>query len=141
MTVIYLPECSTRCYGVTFENIGCFNVQRYEVISDDENNILCVKRLRTFLGKSEVCDMTLMSGALDESVFDGNTVLLKISENDRYRYVFIGGDMICSFLTNDDIHQYISNMGNILNPYSIAVGQEIVYSSTPHFKFIKREDY
>ena len=49
--------------------------------------------------------MTLMSGALDKSVFDGNTVLLKISEeNDKHRYLYIGGDMICSFLTNDNIY-------------------------------------
>ena len=26
-----------------------------------------------FLGKSQICDMTLMPGALDESVFDGIT--------------------------------------------------------------------
>ena len=39
-----------------------------------------------------------MSGALNKSVFDGNTILLKISEeNGRHRYVYIGGDMICFF--------------------------------------------
>ena len=45
-----------------------------------------------------------MSGALDKSMFDGNTTLLEISEkNDKHRYLFIGGDIICSFLTNDNI--------------------------------------
>ena len=81
-----------------------------------------------------------MSGAFDKSVFDGNTILLKISEeNGKHRYVYIGGDMICSFLTKDNIDKYISNMGNNLTPYSIAVGRENVYFSTPHFRFIKRE--
>ena len=61
---------------------------------------MCVKPLRTILGKSEVCDMTIMSGALDKSVFDGNTILLKISEeSDKHRYLFIDGDMVCPFLT------------------------------------------
>ena len=96
--------------------------------------------MEIFLGKSKVCGMTLMSEALDKSVFDGNTILLKISEeNDRHRYVYIGGDMICSFLTYDNIYKYISNMGNNLTPYSIAIGEENIYFLTPHFKFIKRE--
>ena len=66
-----------------------------------------------------------MSGAFDRSVFDGNTILLIISEeNDNRRYVYIGGNMVCCILTNDDIRQYISNMGNNLTPYSIAIGEE-----------------
>ena len=48
--------------------------------------------------------MTCMSGAFDKSVFDGRTILLKMSEeNDEHRYVYIDGDMICSFLNNDNI--------------------------------------
>ena len=48
--------------------------------------------------------MTLLTGAFDKLVFDGNTILLKIGdEKDKHRYVNIGGDMICSFLTNDNI--------------------------------------
>ena len=67
--------------------------------------------------------MTAMLGAFDKSVFDGKTILLKKSEeNDKHRYVYIGGNMICSFLTDDKIYKYVSNMGNNLTPYSIAVG-------------------
>ena len=45
-----------------------------------------------------------MSKALDKSVFDGITILLKIGEEfGNYRYVYIGGDMIYSFLTDDTI--------------------------------------
>ena len=30
-------------------------------------------------------------------------------------------------------------MGNNLTPYSIAKGEENIYFSTPHFRFVKRE--
>ena len=84
--------------------------------------------------------MTVMSGALDKSVFDGDTILLNISEEcGRHRYAYIGGDVVCSFLTTDDIYKYISNMGINLTPYSIAIGEENIYFLTPHFKFIKRD--
>ena len=81
--------------------------------------------MELFSSKSEVCDMTLMSRAFDESVIDGNTSLLEIIEEyGKHRYVYIGGDMICSNLTNDIIYKYISNMGNNLTPYSFAIGDE-----------------
>ena len=87
MTVIYLTEYNTSCYGVTFENNGWIKAQYFEDIPDYEKNIYCVKPLETFLDKSEVCDMTLMSGALDKSVFVRNTFLLKLSEEkDKHRY-------------------------------------------------------
>ena len=90
MTVIHLAEYNTRCYGVTFRNNGCFKVQKFEDISNHENILFSVKPLEIFLGKSEVCDVTLMSGAFDESVFVGKTILLKISEeNGRHRYIYI----------------------------------------------------
>ena len=83
--------------------------------------------MQTFLGKSQLCDMTKFSGSGDEEVFDGNTILLKVSqENNKLRYVYIGGDMVYSFLTNDGIYKYISNMGNNLTPCSIAKGWEII---------------
>ena len=97
--------------------------------------------METFLGKSKLCDMTEFSGVMDKEVFDGNTILLKIGEeNNKHRYVYIGGDKICSFLTNDKIYKYISNMGNNLTPYSIAIGWENIYYLTPYFKFIKKEN-
>ena len=48
--------------------------------------------------------------------------------------------MICSFLTNDRMYKYISNMGNDLTPYSIAIGWENIYYLTPYLKFIKKEN-
>ena len=48
--------------------------------------------------------MTTFSGAFNKPVSDGNTILLNISEeNDKNRYLYIGGNMVCSFLTNDKI--------------------------------------
>ena len=134
MTIIYVTEdyiChriyvqNTNCYGVTFENNGWIKVQNFEDISDDKNTIYCVKSLEIFLGKSESRMMTALSGAFNKSVLDGITFLLKISEEKKHRYLYIGGDMVCSFLTNDEIYNYISNMGNKLTPYSIAIGEEI----------------
>ena len=91
------------------------------------------------MGKSESCLMTAMSGAFDKPVFDENIILLKTSEeNDKHRYLYIGGDMVCSFLTKDKIYKYISIMGNSLIPYSIAIGKENIYFLTPDFQFIKR---
>ena len=85
--------------------------------------------------------MKAMSGAFDKSVFDGNTILLKISEeNDKHRYVYISGDKICSFLTDDKFYKYLSNMGKNLTPYSIAIGEENICFLTPHFKYVKKEN-
>ena len=85
--------------------------------------------------------MTEFSGAGDKEVFNGITILLGIGkENNKHRYVFIGGDMVCSFLTNDRIYKYISNMGNNITPCSIAIGWENIYYLTPYFIFIQKEN-
>ena len=84
--------------------------------------------METFLGKSQICVMTEFSGAKYKKVFYANTILLKVSEeNNKHRFVYIGGDMVCSFVANDRIYKYISNMGNNLTPYSIAIGWENIY--------------
>ena len=96
--------------------------------------------MKIFLGKSQVCNMTIFSGARDKEVFDGNTILLKISEeNGKHKYVYIGGDMVCSFMSSDNIYEYISNMGNNLCPYSVGTGEENYYLLTLNFKFIKKD--
>ena len=104
MTIIYVTENNCECYGVTFENNGYVKVQKFEDISKDKNTIYCVKPMEIFLGKSQVCNMSMFSGSFDKKVFDGNTILLKIDiENGKNKYVYIGGDMVCSFLTSDNI--------------------------------------
>ena len=127
MTVTYLTEYNCTRYAATFENNGCIRVQKFEDIPDYEKNIFCVKPLRTILGKSEICEMTKISRAYDKKIFDGNTIILKISEeNDRHRWVNIGGDKVCCFLTIDHFYKNISNMGKNLTPYSIAIGGEYI---------------
>ena len=117
MTIIYVTEYNCQRYGVTFKNNGYVKVQKFEDISEDKNIIYEVNPIETFVGKSHLCDMTEFSGAEDKPMFTGNTILLKISdENNKHRYVYIGGDKICSFLTKDSIYKYISNMGNNLTP-------------------------
>ena len=120
-----MTEYKCRRYAVTFENDGCVRIQSFEDIPNFEKNLLCVKPLRAILGKSEFCRMTEVSGAFDKTKNVGNINLPNISEgNDRQRWVYIGGDKVCSFLTDDDIYKKISNMGNNLIPYSIAKGEE-----------------
>ena len=96
--------------------------------------------METFRGKSQLCNMTEFSGVEEKEVFDGNTILLEIGkENDKHRYVYIGGDMVCSFLTCDRIYEYISNMGNNLSPFSFATGEENYYLLAANFKLIKKD--
>ena len=140
MTIIYITENNTKRYGVTFQINGYVKTQKFEVISGDKNIIYKINPLETFVGKSQLCDSTEFSGAEDKGVFDGNTILLKIGEeNNKPRYVYIGGDMVCSFLTNDRNFKYISNMGNNLSPYSIATREENYYLLAPKFKFIEKD--
>ena len=85
--------------------------------------------------------MTTLSGAFNKGCFDGNTVLLKVGiENGKHKYVYIGGDMVCSFMTSDNLYEYISNIGNNLCPYSVATGEENYYLLAPKFKFIKQDN-
>ena len=71
MTNIYNTENNTKCYGVTYQNNGCVKVQKFEDISEDKNIIYKVMPMETFLGKSQLCDLTEFSGASDKEVFDG----------------------------------------------------------------------
>ena len=140
MTVIYITENNCDCYAVTFENKGWVKVQKFDDESLGENIIYTVNPMKTFLGKSKRCSMTASSGAFDKDCFDGNTILLKIAiENEKNKYVYIGGDMVCSFITNDNIYEYVSNMGNNITPYSFATGGKNYYLLAPKFSFIKKD--
>ena len=47
--------------------------------------------------------------------------------------------MVCSFMTSDNIYEYISNMGNNLCPYSVATVEENNYLLAPNFKLTKKD--
>ena len=131
MTIIYVAENNCECLAITAWNKGWIRVQKLKDVSKDKNIIYEVNPMETFIGKSVCCEMTEFSGAKDREVFNGNTILLKIGEeNNKHRYVYIGGDQVCSFLTNDKIYKYISNMGNNLVPYSIDIGWENILFNT-----------
>ena len=88
MTIIYVAEHNCECLAVTFKNNEMIRVQKLEDVSDDKNIIYEVNPMETFIGKSFYCDITEFSGAEDKEVFNGNTILLKVSEeNNRHRYV------------------------------------------------------
>ena len=140
MTIIYVTENNCERYAVTLQTNRYFKVQKFEDISNDENIIYEVNPMEMFIDKSQLCSMTEFSGAEDKEVFDGNTILLKIGKEDnKHRYVYIGGDMVSSFMANDNIYEYVSNMGNNLSPYSFAVDKENYYLLAPNFKYIKKD--
>ena len=140
MTIILITGNNFECYGVCFQNKGWIKVQKFKDASLDENIIYTVNPMETFLGKNRSCSMTALSGAFNKSCFYGKTILLKISEeNGKHKYVYIGGDMVCSFMTSDNIYEYVSNMGNNLSPYSVAIGEKNYYLLAPNFKFIKKD--
>ena len=99
MTIIYVAENNCQCLAVTLKNNGMIKVQNLQDISGDDKNIIYkVNPMESFIGKSEDCKMTYFSGARDKEVFDGNRILFKVSEeNNRHRYVYVGGDQVCSF--------------------------------------------
>ena len=64
--------------------------------------------------------MTEFSGALNNSNFDGKTILFGYADS---KYVCISGLEIFEFRTGDEILDYISLMGNNMIPYTFAVGK------------------
>ena len=141
MTVIYITEDNCKCYAVTCQNNGFVQVQQFEDVSEsDENIIYSINPMKIFLSKSQSCSMIALSGAFDKNCFDGKTISLKVGiENGKNKYVYIGGDMVCSFMTSDNIYEYISNMGNNLTPYSFATGEENYYLLASNFSYIKKD--
>ena len=47
--------------------------------------------------------------------------------------------MVCSFLNNDNIYEYVSKMESNVCPYSVATGEENYCLLAPNFKFIKKD--
>ena len=109
---------------------------RYLVAIDNEHSIvniyiyekckfeklfLVVKPSGKFVGKSRMCRMTEMSGACDNSDFDGKTNLVGSDVNG---YIFVSGFEIINFRTEDKMIDYISLMRDNLIPTAIAMGEK-----------------
>ena len=141
MTIIYVTEYNTKCYGVTLQNNGLVKVQELEDVHDDENIIFEVNPVKTFWVKVNYVKWQNFRELEIKKYLMEILFYLKIGkENNKHKYVYIGGDMVCSFLTNDRIYKYISNMCNNLTPCSIAIGWENIYYLTPYFRIIKKEN-
>ena len=91
-----------------------------------------------FIGTSEVCKLTEVSGAVDNSSdFDGNTTLLECEDNE---YVYISGLEIFNFKTDDKPIDYISLMDNNMIPYAIIIGEKYTYFISHHYKFFEKDN-
>ena len=62
MTTIYVTENNTKRYGVTCQNNGCVKLQKFEDVSEDKKFLYKANPMETFLGKSQLCNMTEFSG-------------------------------------------------------------------------------
>ena len=73
---------------------------------------------------------------MDNSNFDGNTILLEVEDE---KYVYISGLEIFEFRTDDKILDYKSLMGNNMIPYTFAIGEKYTYFKSTHYKFIEND--
>ena len=81
MTITYVAENNCQRLAVTFKNNGIIRVQKLEDIKVDDKNIIYeVNPMETFIGKSQLCNMTEFFGAEDKEVFNGNNILLEIGK-------------------------------------------------------------
>ena len=74
MTIIYVAENNCECLAITARNKGWIRVQRLEDVSEDKNIIYEVNPMETFIGRSQLCNMTKLSGSEDKELFNGNTI-------------------------------------------------------------------
>jgi len=89
------------------------------IINNNNNNNQELYRYKfdnIFIGKSIKNKMTTFSGGYGDQ-FDGNTILLKIVNND---YIYIGNKII-KFKSIDEIVSYFSYVGNNDVPYPYAI--------------------
>ena len=100
------------------------------------NHSSVFKQKKIFIGRSKFCSLTEISGALNNSNFDGSTILLECEDS---KYVYISGLEIFEFRTDDNFLEYISLMGNNLITYTFAVGEKYTYFISTHYKFIEKD--
>ena len=79
--------------------------------------------------------MTEFSVALNNSNFDGNTILLGCEDT---KYVYISGLEVFDFRTDQKILDYISFLGKNKIPHTFPVGEKYTEKST-HYNFIEND--
>ena len=80
--------------------------------------------------------MTEFSGALTNSNFDGNTILVECEDS---KYLYISGLEIFEFRIDDKILGYISLTGIKMIPYTFAAGEKYTYFISTLFKFSEND--
>ena len=138
MMNIYMMQYNygSRYLVVRNENTYVVSVYKYEKYNIDRP-FLSFRVKNIFLGKSMICSMTEVSGALNNSHFDGNTILLECEDS---KYVYISALEIFEFRTEDKILEYISLMENNMIPYTFAIGEKYTYFISTHYKFIENDN-
>ena len=71
-----------------------------------------------------VSQKTEFSGAMDNSNFNDNTILLQVEDKKK---VYISGLEIFEIRTDDKIQDYISLMGNNMIPYTFAIEKKYIF--------------
>lgn len=129
--VVYIDEKRNvvHVYGYTKDVVQATYEYDFDDISKRRrayNNLIkTYNPIEIFIGKSTLNEMTEYSGG-HGSVFDGNTILLRIGNMDEYRYVCIG-EGIFEFTTSEKITNYVSSVGNNDVPYPYAESENYTY--------------
>ena len=134
MMEILLMGYNYRLKYLVMMNGGVY-VYKYDKCKFDQP-FLSFQAKHIFCGKSKVCRMTEFSEALDNTLFDGNTLLLerKVSKN-----IYISGLEVLEFRTDDKTLDYISLMGNNMISYTFAIGKKYTSSLSTHYKYLKND--
>ncbi len=102
-------------------------VDIYEPSSYESNEydkfVVSYDTIDIFIGKSIKTEETEYLESYGEE-FDGNTILLRLN---TYDYVFVGGKIYEFSTPNDEIIEYLSQVGNNEVPYPVAFSDKNVY--------------
>ena len=80
--------------------------------------------------------MTVFSGVVNNSNFDGKTILLECEDS---KYVYISGLEIFEFRFDGETLEYIFLMGKKMIPCTLAVGAKYTYFMSTHYKLIEND--
>ena len=117
------------------ENVYVVSVYKYEKYKFDQP-FLSFQAKNIYIGKSKICNMTIFSGALNISNFDGSTILLECEDS---KCVYFSGLEIYEFRSCDNFLDYISLMGKNKIPYTFAVGEKFTFFISTDYEFIEND--